>query len=327
MSISSQAETTPAEMTSPLCIAVDWGTTNLRAYLLNQNGEVYDQRESDQGILKVAPNQYERVLTELVGDWFADELPVLMAGMVGSRTGWQEVPYQNCPIHLDSLSQHLVWLDTNLPGPVAIVPGLQGRGVSGCNDIMRGEETQLVGVLDLLQEKGLNENVLCCLPGTHCKWAHIENGEIHQFSTTFSGELFAQLNQDSSLTRGLPHTDTFNESAFKLGLETSQQKGGLLHHLFSARSNYINDELAPEDVRDYLSGVVIGHDVQDMLAAIFDNNQKNEQKNNTNTVYLVGSKKLSNRYAYALKNAGFDHDFIDAGDACIRGLKRLAAKN
>lgn len=321
MSINSQAEVKLTTMTNPLCIAVDWGTSNLRAYLLDQNGKIYEQRESDKGILNVAPNQYESVLTDFVGDWFADGLPVLMAGMVGSRTGWKEVPYQNCPVALDDLSQHLEWLETNLPGPVAIVPGLQGRGLSGCNDVMRGEETQLVGVLDLLQEQDEREDVLCCLPGTHCKWVRIENGQIRQFSTTFSGELFAQINQDSSLTRGLPETNTFNESAFQLGLKTSQQEGGLLHHLFSARSNYINEELAAEQVRDYLSGIIIGHDVQSMLAAIKTTQQKSE------TVYLVGSQKLCNRYACALETAGLQHKFIEASDATIRGLKRLAAKN
>ncbi|TBR43819.1 2-dehydro-3-deoxygalactonokinase [Marinomonas agarivorans] len=321
MSINSQTEIKPTELTNPLCIAVDWGTSNLRAYLLDQNGKIHDQRESDKGILNVAPNQYENVLIDFVGDWFADGVPVLMAGMVGSRTGWQEVPYQNCPVTLDDLSQHLVWLQTNLPGPVAIVPGLQGRGLSGCNDIMRGEETQLVGVMDLLQEQGLQDDVLCCLPGTHCKWVRIENGQIHQFSTTFSGEFFAQINTDSSLTRGLPQSQTFDKAAFEKGLHTSQQQGGLLHHLFSARSNYINEEIKAEQVRDYLSGIIIGHDVNGMLSAL-DQKQQHQDK-----VYLVGSKKLCERYACALDVAGVDHEFIDASDATIRGLKRLAAKS
>ena len=120
---------------------------------------------------------------------------------------------------------------------MAIVPGLKGRGVSGCNDIMRGEETQLLGILDWLKSKATEQDVFCCMPGTHCKWVRIEQGTINQFSTTFSGELFANINRDSSLVRGLPSSDHIDTEAFKLGLETSQKQGGLLPHLFSARSN------------------------------------------------------------------------------------------
>jgi len=322
---STQSKISSHKITNPLCIAVDWGTTNLRAYLLDQQGQISDQRESEQGILHVQPNEYEKVLTQFIGDWFAEGLPVLMAGMVGSRTGWQEVPYQNCPVHLDHLAQHLEWLKTDLPGPVAIVPGLQGRGVSGCNDIMRGEETQLLGVLDWLQEQGLDENPLCCLPGTHCKWVRIEAGQVNQFSTTFSGELFSQINRDSSLVRGLPNSDKLDVEAFKLGLKTSQQPGGLLHHLFSCRSNYINNELAAEQVRDYLSGIVIGHDVQEMLAVVLPSEL--EEKMPTQKIYLVGSKHLADRYAHAFVMAGLEYEFMDAGEACVRGLKRLAAQN
>ena len=307
-----------------LCIAVDWGTSNLRAYLIDHEGKTIDQKESNKGILNVVPGQFEMVLRQLIGDWLALNLPILMAGMVGSRTGWQEVDYQTCPLELDSLGQKLHWLETSLPCPVAIVPGLQGRGVSGCNDIMRGEETQLLGVLDWLESHHGDENALCCMPGTHCKWVRIEAGSINKFSTTFSGELFANINRDSSLVRGLPSSENLDVEAFELGLKTSQTQGGLLHHLFSARSNYISHELVPEQVRDYLSGVVIGHDVKDMLAVIasqYDAPKKAER------VHLVGSAGLCGRYALALDFMEVEHLFIEASEASIRGLKRLAEQN
>lgn len=307
-----------------LCIAVDWGTSNLRAYLLDIAGNVVDQKESNRGILNVVPEQFETVLKHLVSDWLTPGLPILMAGMVGSRTGWKEVEYQVCPLTLDSLGEKLHWLETNLPCPVAIVPGLQGRGISGCNDIMRGEETQLLGVLDWLKSHQSDEDVLCCMPGTHCKWVRIEEGQIRQFSTTFSGELFANINNDSSLVRGLPSLDTIDVDAFKLGLKTSQTQGGLLHHLFSARSNYISHELASTQVRDYLSGVVIGHDVKDMLAVISD---QEKPLLNADKVHLVGSAGLCRRYALALDMMSIEHVFIEAGDASVRGLKRLAEQN
>lgn len=320
----SKASQESARVQDYLCIAVDWGTSNLRAYLLDQEGNSLDQRESNKGILNVVPGQFETVLTNLVGDWLTQGLPILMAGMVGSRTGWQEVDYQTCPLSLDTLGEKLHWLETGLDCPVAIVPGLQGRGVSGCNDIMRGEETQLLGVLDWLQSQQSDEDVLCCMPGTHCKWVRIEQGQIKQFSTTFSGELFANINRDSSLVRGLPSSETLDVEAFKLGLATSQQQGGLLHHLFSVRSNYISNELSPDQVRDYLSGVVIGHDVMDMLKAIPD---QTETAQKAGKVHLIGSRGLCDRYAIALESMAIEHLFIEAGEASIRGLKRLAEQN
>lgn len=308
---------------SPFCIAVDWGTSNLRAYLLDDEGQSLDQKESPKGILNVVPGQFETVLRNLIGDWLQEDVPILMAGMVGSRTGWQEVDYLTCPLKLDLLGEKLHWLETSLPCPVAIVPGLQGRGVSGCNDIMRGEETQLIGVLDWLQSHGAKQDVLCCMPGTHCKWVRIEKGCINKFSTTFSGELFANINRDSSLVRGLPSSDELDVEAFKLGLKTSQTQGGLLHHLFSARSNYINQELVPDQVRDYLSGIVIGHDVKDMLAVIHPKAcQIHAEK-----VHLIGSDSLCKRYGLALDLMGIAHQFIEAGDASRRGLKCLAEQN
>jgi len=307
-----------------LCIAVDWGTSNLRAYLLDNTGKAIAQKESNKGILNVVPEQFETVLKHLVGDWLTPGLPILMAGMVGSRTGWLEVEYQTCPLALDSLGEKLHWLETSLSCPVAIVPGLQGRGVSGCNDIMRGEETQLLGVLDWLKSHHSDENVLCCMPGTHCKWVRIEEGQIHQFSTTFSGELFANINRDSSLVRGLPSSDIIDAEAFKLGLNTSQTQGGLLHHLFSARSNYISHELVPTQVRDYLSGVVIGHDVKDMLAVI---SKQKEAVKKAEKIHLIGSAGLCGRYALALDLMGVEHLFIEAAEASVRGLKRLAEQN
>lgn len=297
-------------------IAVDWGTTNLRAFLMNQDGKIQAQRDSDRGMLKLGSAEFEQVLSNLLGDWLTPDLPIYMAGMVGSRGGWQEVPYQQCPIKLSDLSEHLHWLTTSLPNPIAIVPGLQGIGIAGYQDVMRGEETQLLGAMDWLQAQGRTEEApVFCLPGTHCKWVQIKDGCVTQFSTSITGELFAQLNNESSLVKGLPRSDVLNKEAFNKGVLASQQAGGILHHLFSTRSRFVCGELAAEEVRDYLSGVVIGHDVNDILASL---------NSPDSPVVIVGSKALSARYALALAFCHLKSEFLEASEASIRGLKHLA---
>lgn len=297
-------------------IAVDWGTTNLRVFLMNHDGYIQAQRDSDRGMLKLGSAEFESVLSDLLGDWLTPDLPIYMAGMVGSRGGWQEVPYQQCPIKLDDLSEHLFWLSTSLPNKVAIVPGLRGTSVGGLLDVMRGEETQLLGALDWLEEQGrADESPIFCLPGTHCKWVQITEGKVTQFSTSITGELFARLNDESSLVKGLPKSDQLNEEAFKKGVQASLQAGGILHHLFSARSRFVCGELAADEVRDYLSGVVIGHDVNDILSSI---------DTPTAPVFIIGSETLSARYALALSSRDLTSEFLAANEASIRGLKRLA---
>jgi len=300
----------------PLCIAVDWGTTNLRAFLMDQTGHIHAQRSSDRGMLTLNSDEFESVLQDFLGDWLHPDVPIYMAGMVGSRGGWQEVPYQVCPMQLDTLAEHLCWLDSHLPCDVAIVPGLQGIGISGHFDVMRGEETQLLGAMDWLYEQGqADQAVLCCLPGTHSKWVPLLKGEVTQFSTSFSGEMFARLNNESSLVKGLPKLDSLNKEGFQQGLLASQQAGGLLHHLFSVRSDSVCGRLPAEQVRDYLSGIVIGHDVNDMLAA---------QPQPISSVLIVGSEHLCERYQVALSFHQVASQCLDASEASIRGLTRLA---
>ncbi|MCO4784489.1 2-dehydro-3-deoxygalactonokinase [Marinomonas atlantica] len=272
----------------PRCIAVDWGTSNLRAYLVAQNGQILDERDSACGMLSLQSYEFEVVLKALVQDWFAYQIPVLLAGMVGSRGGWQEVSYLDCPLPLLDLAQYLSPLSLDWPVPVWIVPGLKTQGLSGQTDVMRGEETQLLGLLASLEES--YKCVAFCMPGTHCKWGLLASGYLERFSTTITGELFSLLLKGSSLTKGLSDSfSDFDGVAFDEGVITAQKQGGLLHQLFSVRSGWVTDERNQASVTSYLSGLVIGSDVVNMASSL-DNNP----------IWIVGSEAVSERYLRAL---------------------------
>lgn len=275
---------------APLCIAVDWGTSNLRVYLVALDGHVIAEKNSDRGMLTLKPSEFEWALKELIQDWFQYQVPVLLAGMVGSRGGWQEVPYLDCPLLLTDLSQHLTPLPVNWPVEAWIVPGVKAYGVSKQIDVMRGEETQLLGLLAALGD--LTQRVSFCMPGTHCKWGTLDSGRLSCFSTSITGELFALLSKHSSLTKGILDIEhEFDDAAFDDGVSVAQQSGGLLHQLFSVRSRWVTGDLSQTAVRSYLSGLIIGSDVIHMLPVVGEH-----------PLYIIGSDAVSERYQRALSS-------------------------
>ena len=175
-------------------IAVDWGTTSARAYRLDDRGEVCDARAAPLGIQQVKGG-YPDALAALLGDWSSDTAPRLACGMIGSRQGWIEAPYVDCPAPVDALARGIV---RTQDGALAIVPGLVCRGMDGMPDVMRGEETQIAGAI-------ANEAAptLAILPGTHSKWALVHGGTIVAFTTHMTGEVFAVLHEHSILGRML----------------------------------------------------------------------------------------------------------------------------
>ncbi len=236
-------------------IAVDWGTSSFRAYRLGSDGEVQEKREAPLGILQLKGAHFAGALESQVGDWeAAGEATILMSGMIGSRQGWAEAPYVECPAGAADLAKRLhpvEWRGKTL----WIVPGLVDR-TRGVPDVMRGEETQLIGVLPAL---GSGRHTIC-LPGTHSKWVRIEAGRIAGFRTHMTGEVFAVLRQHSILGR-LMSDGPDDDGAFEAGLARATEAGGLLHHLFGTRTRGLFDELAATSLSSYLSGIVIGHEL------------------------------------------------------------------
>lgn len=289
-------------------ILIDWGTTNLRAYLLAR-GEVRDRRRLPRGIKQVPPDGFAAALAELLGPLAVRDAPILMSGMIGSRQGWVEVPYRPCPARLEDLAAHL----HAVPGrpDIRIVPGLcRADGDGTHHDVMRGEEVQVFGAM------ADAPRAVLCLPGTHSKWVRYDGGRLADFATAMTGEVFDVLRRHSLLAVLMPAGDDgaapadAAADAFRRGLDRSAEAGGLLHHLFGVRAEGLFGAIAAEGLAAYLSGMLIGHEILAM-AALFPS---------SNPVRLVAEGALADRYALAFAHLGRDYAAVDAEAATLRGL-------
>jgi 2-dehydro-3-deoxygalactonokinase len=274
-------------------IAVDWGTSSFRAYRLDAHGAVLEARSAEKGIIAVPPGP--RVLEEVIGAWL-DDAPIVMSGMVGSRQGWVEVPYVECPVALDDLSRSVKQVRWESRS-AWIVPGVSCR--HAVPDVMRGEEVQVLGA---------GRDGLICLPGTHSKWVEVRGGRIERFSTSMTGEVYAVLKQHSILGR-MMEEGTLRPDAFGEGVRRSGDKGGLLHHLFGVRSRGLMGELPPAASASYLSGLLIGHELRMIRQESF---------------FLLGEPALVAVYEHAAAQLGMKASALDPL-AGTRALFRLGA--
>ena len=301
----------------PALLAVDWGSSALRGALLAADGTVLAEHAAPRGLLSVPPGAWAAAFAAEFGAWRSAHpgLPCLMAGMAGSRQGWVEAPYCACPAGLDDLAAHLCWLpaqadDAGGAGRIAIVPGLCSDA-AGLPDVMRGEETQVLGALRLL---GLMdaEQVSLVLPGTHSKWVAVRRGRITGFATHMTGEVYALLRQQSMLARGLPADDSgWDAAAFDAGVAAAAQPGGLLHHLFSVRTLGLFERAAGPALASRLSGLLIGEELRAQAPPAGQ------------PVVLVGSPALTLRYQRALAAGGHPVQCVGA-EAGWAGLLALA---
>ena len=290
-------------------IGIDWGTTSFRAYRLAPDGRVLDRREESAGILTIPAGGFPAALRAAIGPWLAagEEL-VLLCGMVGSRQGWQEAPYLPCPAGPAEIAGAL----TPLPFEGArclLVPGLTATDKGGVPDVMRGEETKLIG---LLAELGDGAATLC-LPGTHSKWARLDGGRIAGFATSMTGEVRAVLLAHRILGR-LAQPGLGSDAAFLRGVRRSRQGGGLLHQLFGTRALGLAGALAEAETDSYLSGLLIGHEIRAVLEDVAAQE---------GPVALAGAETLCRLYALAFAEYGLAERRGDP-DIAARGLARIA---
>jgi len=294
-------------------LALDWGTSSLRAYLLGEGGAVIEERRQPWGLMQLPEGGFAAALKGVAGDWLdaLPAMPLIASGMVGSAQGWREAPYASCPADAAALATQLLRFEA-LPGVMLhIVPGVRLGGPRP--DVMRGEETQVVGLLGL--QPALAARARLVMPGTHSKWVRVVAGRIVDFHTYMTGELFALLREYSILGRpareaGGPACD----EAFERGVAAVRAAGtaGATALLFSARALVLGGELRAGDSLDYLSGLLVGEELRCALA-----------DDDAVPPVLVGDAALCARYCRAL--ALFERSSHTAGEgAAAAGLWHIA---
>jgi 2-dehydro-3-deoxygalactonokinase len=286
-------------------IALDWGTTSFRAYRVGSEGEVLETIAAAEGILAVSDGDFESALEKHIGAW-DKALPIMAAGMITSRQGWIELPYLPCPASAADLARALHRHETKSGRRIAFATGLSYRAANGMPDVMRSEETQVFGSLDL----GLNHFVT---PGTHSKWITTEGDKLTRYSTYVTGEVYAALKNHTILGR-LMKDGPNDDEAFAMGVRGAlEDPAGFLHRIFSARSLGLFGEIAPEAIASYLSGQVIGTEV---AHAIRDNPHDAEYA-------VLASPGIGGRYVKAIEIAGLKVRYGDP-QAIVKGLTTIA---
>ncbi|MGK9235683.1 2-dehydro-3-deoxygalactonokinase [Inquilinus limosus] len=298
-----------------MLVALDWGTSSLRAWLLDADGAVRDEAAAPLGILKVPGGDFDAVFRQIAERW--SPTAAIASGMIGSRQGWAEAPYAHCPADEAALVAGLIEIPTSLGVTLRIVPGVSRVDADGIPDVMRGEEVQILGDAPATGRR------LYVLPGTHSKWALAENGRIAWFATSMTGEAFAVLAEHSILGR-LMDGRAYDQPAFRRGLALGASAGGgLLRRLFSARTLGLFGELEPKATGSYLSGLLIGAEVADARATVAAAIGAAATGAAPEEVTIVGGAELSARYAEAIEAAGL-RSRIAPADTTVRALWRLA---
>ena len=299
-------KTVAEDSRAPALLALDWGTSSLRAFLM-ADGEVLETRQSAHGIQHLplpGVSGFEKAFADIAGNWVGrfPRLPIVASGMVGSAQGWKEAPYVRCPADVQTLARHHARVASGLGPDILIAPGVLFDEPDCLPDVMRGEEIQIAGAL--LAHPEWSARACMVLPGTHAKWAYIEDGKLVRYATYLTGELFAVLTKHSILGRLLPddfHTQS-DAAAFALGLRTARESkpGDLSHQIFGTRTLGLSGRLPPAALADYLSGLLIGHELVSGMAGA---------GNLASTpLVMIGAPALCQRYTEALAAFGRQPD-------------------
>ena len=307
-------------MSTPKLIALDWGSTSARAYLMSEESDVIGQRVAQLGVLNVKDSDFEGALLELCGPWLMVRIntPIIAAGMIGSRQGWAEAPYVEAPAGLSELSAKLTPVPIGKGRRLWIIPGVSFAGADGVPDVMRGEETQIFGALNTsAREQGSG---LFVLPGTHSKWVRVEDGRIVWIKTFMTGELFSVLSEHSILGKLIKTGENPDLDAYERGVYYAHNDPfGLASLLFSARALPLFDKLPATGIADYLSGLLIGHEIYSCERAL------TAMGSSYDGVTLVGEVGLVRKYQRALTLLGWSSTAAPAFPAAT-GIFRIAGQ-
>jgi len=306
----------------PALIGLDWGTSSLRGYLIGRDGALLDRRGQPWGVQHLPAGGFAAAFRGITDGWLEEwpNLPILASGMVGSRHGWREVPYVDCPADPTTVAAGLVPFDGGC-GIIHLVPGLSLSHPTP--DVMRGEETQILGGLAI--DPALGRESLFLLPGTHCKWATVGNGRVLRFTTYLTGELFALLRDHSILGRPAAEdaardgstTGHGSLAAFRHGVAMARESGasGIPGRLFSTRSLFLAGTLTAAQTLDYLSGLLVGDEIRSGLTGL--------PAGGPPPIVLVGDRPLCDRYREALGGFGIA-DVRTLDETGPAGLWRIA---
>ena len=285
-------------------IAVDWGTTNRRGYLIDTEGRCVQEFEDDRGILAVKSGEFEAAVGEV-----RDKLgtrPMILGGMIGSNRGWIEAPYVPCPAGIDDLARGLAWSPDET---AAIIPGV--RYSNGRADVMRGEEAQVLGAVE---SGDIPDDCLVCHPGTHNKWIRVEAARIQSFRTVMTGELFNLL-KDRSILSDLLEQPAVAGDAFRSGVTEGLSGAGVTAMLFEARARFLLGRLDKADAASFVSGLLIGEDVRVGLS-----------EHPASQVIVIGRPELTELYSVALREAGASSERVDGEQAFIAGACQIVER-
>jgi 2-dehydro-3-deoxygalactonokinase len=281
------------------CIALDWGTSSLRAYVLSTRGDVLAEHRCDLGIMK--SQDFQATLDGICKPWdvLYGQLPCLASGMIGSKQGWVDAGYLATPCGFDSLASAAEDISNLAKRKFWIMPGLRHIDpATNTSDVMRGEETQVFGA-------GI-ENGVAVLPGTHSKWVKVVDKKIVAFKTFMTGEAYSLFRHQSILAKLMPteSASAFDKAAFEMGVVRSlSAPSELLHHLFNVRAHGLFNELISDAQADFLSGVLIGSEVAGGRG-LFAEDQSD--------IALIGEATLLERYRIALNCAGLVSRVIES---------------
>ncbi|XXN63324.1 2-dehydro-3-deoxygalactonokinase [Enterobacter ludwigii] len=283
-------------------IAIDWGSTNLRAWHY-QDGVCIDERRSEAGVTRLGDRTPADVFASVTDGWPVNEVPVVMAGMVGSNAGWLSVPYLSCPVSLGEIASRL----TRVENKAWIVPGLSVERDDNYN-VMRGEETQLLGAIELQPAS------LYVMPGTHAKWVQVEQDRVQDFRTVMTGELHHLLLRQSLIGAGLPEQEE-NAAAFREGVQVGSHDASILSRLFEVRASHVLGARDRRQISDFLSGLLIGHEVALMTQHADIGSQP---------ITIIAGSALAQRYQQALQFIGVDSVTLAGDRAFQHGIRSIA---
>jgi 2-dehydro-3-deoxygalactonokinase len=292
-------------------VAVDWGTSSFRLWLVDQAGDVLGERRSHEGMMAAGKLGFPAVLQshlEAVGA--PPGLPVVICGMAGARQGWVEAGYVDTPARLASVLEHAV----PVPGQdrdIRILPGIAQRDPKA-PDVMRGEETQLLGALGV----GAANDATVCMPGTHSKWVRVNGGAVERFATFMTGELFGAVTRETILSHAVAGADEAEDTdAFSSAVIAAFEWPAFAANLlFQVRSGQLLYGGKPSSAREKISGTLIGLELAGGLAGEIPKTG----------ITLIASGRLQRLYQLAFKTVSVPVRSIGAEDAVRRGLSMAA---